>query len=127
MANIIDYIQWRGDLSLKESGFNEIDSLILNRFSYLPFDEIIKENEIVTIKELSERFTSKDINQMQILWDDDVNLFPEMGKSTRFGEMKVTKYVNKISVEQEKQFSAITIIIPDDTIYIYHIEEQTTQ
>lgn len=127
MANIIDYIQWRGDLSLKESGFNEIDSLILNRFSYLPFDEIIKENEIVTIKELSERFTSKDINQMQILWDDDVNLFPEMGKLTRFGEMKATKYVNKISVEQEKQFSAITIIIPDDTIYIYHIEEQTTQ
>lgn len=118
MANIIDYIQWRGDLSLKESGFNEIDSLILNRFSYLPFDEIIKENEIVTIKELSERFTSKDINQMQILWDDDVNLFPEMGKSIRFGEMKATKYVNKISVEQEKQFSAITIIIPDDTIYI---------
>lgn len=118
MANIIDYIQWRGDLSLKESGFNEIDSLILNRFSYLPFDEIIKENEIVTIKELSERFTSKDINQMQILWDDDVNLFPEMGKSIRFGEMKSTKYVNKISVEQEKQFSAITIIIPDDTIYI---------
>ena len=118
MANIIDYIQWRADLSLKESGFNEIDSLILNRFSYLPFDEIIKENEIVTIKELSERFTSKDINQMQILWDDDVNLFPEMGKSTRFGEMKATKYVNKISVEQEKQFSAITIIIPDDTIYI---------
>ena len=45
MANIFDYIQWRGDLSLSKDEFNEIDNLILSRFSYFPFDEIIKENE----------------------------------------------------------------------------------
>lgn len=118
MANIFDYIQWRGDLSLSKDKFNEIDNLILSRFSYFPFDEIIKENEIVTIKELSERFKEKDIDKMQILWEDDVNLFPVMGASKRFGEMKVTKYVNKINIEQEKQFSAITIIMPDDTLYV---------
>lgn len=37
MANILDYIKWRGDLTLEQSEFNEIDSLILSRFSYLPF------------------------------------------------------------------------------------------
>ena len=41
MANIIDYIKWRGDLEFKNSKFNEIDSLILNRFSYFPLDNII--------------------------------------------------------------------------------------
>lgn len=118
MSNIFDYIEWRGDLSLSKDKFNEIDNLILSRFSYFPFDEIIKENEVVTIKELSERFKKKDISTMPILWEDDVNLFPAMGRSTRFGEMKATKYVNKISAEQEKQFSAITILMPDDTIYV---------
>lgn len=118
MANIFDYIQWRGDISLSKDEFNEIDNLILSRFSYFPFDEIIKENEVVTIKELSERFKEKDISKMPILWEDDVNLFPAMGQSKRFGEMKATRYVNKISIEQEKQFAAITIIMPDDTIYI---------
>ena len=118
MANIFDYIEWRGDLSLSQDKFNEIDNLILARFSYFPFDEIIKENEVITIKELSERFLKKDTSTIPILWEDDVNLFPAMGNSTRFGEMKVTKYVNKISVEQEKQFSAITILMPDDTIYV---------
>ena len=44
MANIIDYVEWRGDLELKVSEFNEIDSLILNRFSYFPLDSIMKEN-----------------------------------------------------------------------------------
>ena len=30
MANIIDYIKWRGDLELKNSKFNEIDSKIVS-------------------------------------------------------------------------------------------------
>ena len=53
MANVCDYVKWRGDISLEQSKFNEIDNLILSRFSYFPFDKIIKENEVVTIKELS--------------------------------------------------------------------------
>ncbi len=118
MANIFDYIKWRGDLSLQKDEFNEIDNLILSRFSYFPFDKIIKENEVVTIKELSKRFQENDVKKMAILWKDDIKLFPQMGMSKRFGEMRATKYVNKINIEQEKQFSAITIIMPDDTIYV---------
>jgi len=118
MSNIIDYIKWRGDISIKQDKFNEIDSLILSRFSYFPFDTLIKENEVLTIKELSERFKKEDVNNLNILWPDDVYLFPTMGESKRFGEMKATKFVNKISQEQEKQFSAITVILPDNTIYI---------
>lgn len=118
MSNILDYIKWRGDLTLEQSEFNEIDALILSRFSYFPFDNIIKENETVTIRELSERFKREDINKMQILWEYDKDLFPAMGKSKRFGEMLATKFVNKINVQQEKQFSAITVLMPDDTIFI---------
>ena len=118
MANVCDYIKWRGDLDLEKSDFNEIDNLILSRFSYFPFDNIIEENEVVTIKELSERFNKQDINKLPILWKDDVDLFPLMGQSKRFGEMLAIKYINKIDVEQEKQFSAITVLMPDDTIFV---------
>ena len=118
MANVCDYIKWRGDLDLEKSDFNEIDNLILSRFSYFPFDNIIEENEVVTIKELGERFNKQDINKLPILWKDDVDLFPLMGQSKRFGEMLATKYINKIDVEQEKQFSAITVLMPDDTIFV---------
>ena len=118
MANVCDYIKWRGDLSLDQSKFNEIDNLILSRFSYFPFDKIIKENEVVTIKELSERFNQQDITKLPILWKDDVDLFPLMGKSKRFGEMLATKYMNIIDVEKEKQFSAITVLMPDNTIFV---------
>lgn len=118
MANVFDYLKWRGDLNLEKSSFNEIDNLILSRFSYFPFDNIIKEDEVVTIKELSERFEKTDINPIHILWKDDKEFFPAMGKTERFGNMLATKYINKIETEQEKQFSAITVLMPDDTIYV---------
>ena len=118
MANVCDYVKWRGDITLEQSKFNEIDNLILSRFSYFPFDEIIKENEVVTIKELSERFKKQDISKLPILWKDDIDLFPLMGKSERFGTLLATKYINKIDPEQEKQFSAITVLMPDDTIFV---------
>ena len=118
MANICDYIRWRGDITLEQSPFNEIDNLILARFSYFPFDKIIKEDEIISIKELSERFKNQDKNTLSVLWKDDMELFPLMGESRRFGEMLATKFINKIDLEQEKQFSAITVLMPDNTIYI---------
>ena len=118
MANVCDYVKWRGDLSIEQSEFNEIYNLILSRFSYFPFDKIIKENEVVTIKELSERFKKQDIRKLPILWKDDVDLFSLMGESERFGKLLATKYINKIDQEQEKQFAAITVLMPDNTIFV---------
>ena len=118
MANVCDYVKWRGDITLEQSKFNEIDNLILSRFSYFPFDKIIKENEVVTIKELSKRFQKQDVTKLPILWKDDVDLFPLMGESERFGKLLATKYINKIDPEQEKQFAAITVLMPDDTIFV---------
>ena len=78
MANIFDYLQWRGDLTLEQDEFNEIDNLILARFSYLPFDELIKENENVSIEELAKRYKKANIKPEDILWKDDVNLLPAL-------------------------------------------------
>lgn len=118
MENIFNYLKDRGDISLKEEPFNEIDNLILARFSYFPFDNIIGLNETVTIRELSKRFKNENIDEIKILWEYDKDFFPLMGETKRFGEMKATKFVNKINFQQEKQFSAITILLPDDTIYV---------
>lgn len=118
MPNICDYIKWRGDLDFSVSKFNEIDSLILSRFSYLPFENIIKEDEKLTIEELANRFKKADKEKMEILWPDDSDLFPLLGGSERFKNLIATDFINKFDPEQEKQFSAITVLLPDDTIFI---------
>lgn len=84
MANIFDYLTWRGDLTLAQSEFNEIDNLILARFSYFPFDNILKQDEIITIKEALKRFEKLDLKKERILQKEDIDLFFAMAKSIRF-------------------------------------------
>ena len=53
MANINDYIKWRGDLKINSNfPFNEVDSMIMARFSYLLLDKIDLEKK-ETIESLS--------------------------------------------------------------------------
>jgi hypothetical protein len=44
MADIRDYLNWRGDLSFEISPFNEVDGLILSYLSYLDMDELFQED-----------------------------------------------------------------------------------
>ena len=41
MANLMDYLDWRGDLTLEISPFNEVDALILAELSFVDFDGIV--------------------------------------------------------------------------------------
>ncbi len=116
MANIFDYMKWR-DISFKNVKFNEVDNLILSRLSYLPFDGVISKDEEITLKEAYER-TKIMGTTGRTIQVEDIDLYPILAKSIRFGEVKVTNFVNIIDPKQEKQFSAITVILPDDTIYV---------
>ena len=62
MANIHDYLDWRGDLKFEEFGINEIDELILARVSYFPYDRIkMKPKEkFKDIAKKMESFTDND-------------------------------------------------------------------
>ena len=119
MPNILDYIKWRGDLRFSKSEFNEVDNLILSRFSYFPLDELFKNlDDVITIKEAYYKWLQTEIDEEKILQKEDIDLFPLMAESKRFGDLKITRYINSINKEEEKQFSAVTIFIPDGTIYI---------
>lgn len=43
MANIEDYILWRGDLNVVQAPFNNVDNLILSNLVYLTFKNIVPE------------------------------------------------------------------------------------
>lgn len=116
MANVFDYMSWR-DISLNKMEFNEIDNLILSRLSYFPFDGIIGENEEVTLKEAYARTRIMGTTG-RVLQAEDIDLYPILAGSIRFGMSKVTNFINKVEPKQEKQFAAITVLLPDDTIYV---------
>lgn len=40
-GNILTYLEWRGDLTLSQSKFNEVDNLVLSILSYFNFGTVI--------------------------------------------------------------------------------------
>ena len=44
MANIFDYLDWRGDMPLSADPLNEVDNLVLSELVYTDFREIVPED-----------------------------------------------------------------------------------
>lgn len=116
MANILDYLNWRGDISFLYSPFNEVDNLILSRLSYFPFENFIKNVETFSIKNAYLKFL--DCDDKTVLQKEDLDLFPALAKSERFSNLMLSDFINKFSIENEKQFSAITIHLPNNSLYV---------
>ena len=116
MSSINDYIKWRGDLKLSsEHKFNELDSLILARFSYLIFHKI-EMNKVETIESISKKMAHFKNNEF--LFNGDKEMITLLGKSRRFKDLKVTDYVRNNSKKEEQQFSALVIHISKKSLYI---------
>ena len=62
MANLMDYLDWRGDLTLEISPFNEGDALILAELSFVDFDGIVPPPELgrgLPLNEAAEAFFAR--------------------------------------------------------------------
>ena len=117
MSNILDYLKWRNDLTFSQDPFNEIDSLILSRFVYIRWEEIL-ENESCLISEAYQKFLSMDTSTMHMLAKEDPTLFELIAKSNRFKDCKISDFVYVFDEENIVQFCAMCIHLPDKTHYI---------
>lgn len=115
MPNIMDYLKWRGDLDFKQDGINEIDIIILSRFSYLPFKNI-NLNKSETIENISNRM--KDLNEEAFIWKEDKYFIHILGNSSRYKDLIVSDYQEILDIQAEKQFAAVTISLPGRYKYI---------
>ena len=124
MANINDYLIWRGDIPInKYCPFNEVDDLILARFSYLLFDKInLKDAE--TIESISKKM--KNFSNDEFRYNGDKELITNLGNSIRFKDMIVTDFIQNTDKKIEKQFSAITVHISEKELYISYIGTDST-
>lgn len=124
MGNIMDYIEWRGDLPFTQSEFNDVDNLILACFSYVNLDgiqEAASQNGI-ELKALTEKFlqlhTEKELKEDKSFIRFAPFMMLEMAKTERFGQCVIRNYVNEIVAEEAQQFSAVEICLSDGTSYI---------
>ena len=116
MANFMDYLQWRGDLTVKQAPFNSIDNLILSTLVYIDFEQTgldLSGRSNVTIKEAGEKFSllhaDEKMNLGRVIPDTVFELFDVLSRCRRFQYMKLSHYVNQVDEQEQKQFAAITV------------------
>ena len=115
MANIVDYIKWRGDLPMTVAPINEIDNLILARIAYLPYEKVDLQ-ERKSFEELAPRFLKLDEEDFHQV--DDMALIKEAAKSVRFKDILFSDYVENKNHETEEQFAAVTVWLPNNELYV---------
>lgn len=120
MGNLFDYLKSRGDLSLEEAPFNDVDSLILARLSNLPFDGIVPGNldSIISVGAASERFFQSGEAEKKVILRADLRLLREVAVNKRFAQMGLCGYTNQIDIKVEKQFAAMIIRIGPQLSFI---------
>ena len=116
MANMMDYLKWRGDLPLAVSPWNEVDSLIMAAFSYnpLPGEEVRGSEgrtlrELAALSDLAEREGNLYFHQWRAL-------FFAMADTVRYGDMRLHDYVEDIA--EDKQFSAVAADLSDGSTFL---------
>lgn len=67
MANIIDYLIWRGDIPFSVDPFNEVDALVLCQFEYIKLDGIVSANlaEKITVNEAYQHYSQLTVEKSQ--------------------------------------------------------------
>ena len=125
MANILDYLSWRGDLTLAQSPFNEVDNLILAELSFVNFTGIVPgpgEGEGVPLHAAAEAFFRSheggDMGMGVLVPDEIPTLLRKMAECPRFREMKVNCFCDHLDVRKAEQFAAVTVELGDGSLYL---------
>ncbi|MGN0292573.1 MAG: Mbeg1-like protein [Lachnospiraceae bacterium] len=131
MADLRDYIRWRGDLTFEQSPFNEVDNLIFSYISYINFSGVVPEHAgddagqqegKITIREACRRFwelhTEQEVLENPTMTRPAPFVFRDLADSRRFGELYLSDYRNEIDEGSQKQFSAIKIHLGENRYYL---------
>lgn len=120
MADMLDYIRWRGDLPFTVSPPNEVDAVIFSTLSYIPFRgrTVFHPEEAIPFSEAVEEFFSYPEPPNYIRAQRDLDLLKAAGESVRFGNTRITEYRPKFIKEQETQFAGVTFLLDDGSLFV---------
>ena len=112
MANMLDYLVWRGDIPLSVVPWGGVDGLICAQFSYLDFHG----------GQDTKGWTLEELNRIDALQEGTSNsfagrkaVFQKMAESARFSETRMHHAIALTDPEIEMQFSAMCLDLPDGT------------
>ena len=116
--NMMDYLDFRGDLTFAERGFNEVDNLIFAELAYLDLKDIVSDENTftVTLEQVCGKYLALGYDQSYIV-NDPRPLLEKAAACERYKNILVGGYVDKVNQDEQVQFAAMTFLVGDGTAY----------
>lgn len=120
MANIFDYLTWRGDLTFTQDSPNAVDALIFSALAYVSYGGRAEQDSYtpVPLMEAAEEFFALENCESRVRVRNDMDLLRAAASTTRFGCTNVCMYRNEFIPEQETQFAAVTFLLDDGSMFL---------
>ena len=126
MANLIDYMKWRGDITFEQVKLGEVDNLLLSMLAFIDFSNIVPADpsaKPITLKQAAMQFFfENDVKKKKrpglVISPHVYKMFRLMAESKRFSNLQLSAFVNEIDLKEEKQFCALTIRLKETISYI---------
>ena len=119
-GNILDYLDWRGDITFSQDPVNMVDGLIFSTLAYLNYP--VPEGVSLPLHEVFAAWAKlpeeDQYRGMDIMEKSCRSLAEEIDSYPRFRDLEVTDYLELSSEEQQMQFSAVTFLLPDKNLFV---------
>lgn len=121
-GTVLDYIKKYGRYSFREMPMTDVDSLALCQLSYLKFDGMVpgpgEERPAVMLKDLKSHSGYENLFADVRFEEENRALMEGMLAGKRFRNLQLNFYINVVEKQWETQFSAVTCILDDGTVYV---------
>lgn len=118
MANMLDYLAWRGDIPLSCAPFGDVDNLILSEFAYLLLEHAALPREgTMTVRDVNGALENCP-EAFGMLAENNRRMLQKMAEGERFSSAEVRLYRHETDLAQEKQFAAVTLLLGDGTAFV---------
>ena len=121
MANFLDYLAWRGDLSLDRFPFRPVDGLILSVLSYIQFDGLVPEEaeRAVPLGQAAADYLALPPGRRgRCRCEKDLPLLRALAGAPRFARLELCHQADRFVPEEETQFAALTVLLGDGSAFL---------
>lgn len=123
MYTTAHYLEWRGDVPFTVSPVNEVDRHLFAVIGKPDFTGIIpEEGGDCSVKEAADAYFashSDEPSSLGLLVSPYVlPTLKTLAASPRYDGLRLSEFVNRVRPEETEQFSALTVTVPDDAIYV---------
>ncbi len=126
MADILDYLDWYGDVPLEAVPFNEVDNVVLAQLSYCALEGVVPtvaEGGTVTMAEAAERFLEVNGKEQIYGWAGVVSpytvLLPQkLAAGRRFRDARLGRLHARLDARSGEQLCVFHVGLSDGSTYV---------